>query len=72
MNSDPRLPVRRYPPPQAFEVGQRVSLRSCPGPWGEVVGMCRGRVVVQWHGLNYTGKHKASALIAAPNTGEQP
>lgn len=53
-----------------FPAGSMVFLRNGPGPWGTVLGMHQGRVVVRWSGLNQVAKHPAASLILASTPDE--
>jgi hypothetical protein len=74
------LPILRKPEPplpSPFAVGTRVMLRCCAGAHpGVVTGLRRGKIIVDWPDLHFTGRHKATALIAAdqecPATAQQP
>jgi hypothetical protein len=60
----PILPTPAQPPP--FEAGTLVYLANCQcGEPGRVVGFERGRVLVRWDGLRFTGRHKADTLVLA-------
>jgi hypothetical protein len=63
------LPVLHVPqpPPLPFPVGTTVRLKCCPdAPPGRVQGVARsGKVLVAWHDLNITTRHKVGALMLA-------
>jgi hypothetical protein len=52
--------------PLPFAIGASVALVNCPGQAGTVKGMSRGgKIIVAWHGLNYTGRHSPDRLKLA-------
>jgi hypothetical protein len=64
-HSKPKEPVT------PFRIGERVKMRACPDSQpGTVVGQRGNKLLIQWHDLNYVGKHHRSSLKLAVNKEE--
>jgi hypothetical protein len=50
-----------------FPIGARVLLKCCPYEAGVAQDVVRGKLVVYWADLGYTGRHKPSTLMLAPD-----